>query len=183
MPSSVGEIRRSAWWSLARGTNSLRPLWLANLAVAITLIVIGWSADIAGAAIKVRGVPGVSNFTVAKFDKLKCSKGKSFTAKARDGKWRFELIIDRRFFHGFRRYEIEYGNRGPADFVARAGNLEFSNLTKPETGSEPELTLGGSVAFAKRGKLMKIAFPLAYDSPLVPDPVIATIIGKAPCRY
>ena len=72
----------------------------------------------------------MSNFTVAKFDKLRCSKGKSFTAKARDGKWRFKLEIHRRPFNGFHRYEIEYGNKGPVDFVARAGNLDFSNLTK-----------------------------------------------------
>jgi hypothetical protein len=164
-------------------TNGIKWGWLAALAMVAVLVLLGWGAEGAGAKIKVRGVPGVSNFTVAKFDKLKCSKRKSFTAKARDGKWRFELIIYRKFFNGFHRYEIEYGDQSPADFVARAGDLDFSNLTKPETGSEPELTLGGSVAFARRGKVMKIAFPLAYDSPLVADPVIATVIGKAPCRY
>jgi len=153
------------------------------LATAAVLFVLAWGAAGADAAIKVRGVPGVSNFTVAKFAKLKCSKRNSFTAKARDGKWRFELIIYRRYFNGFHRYVIEYGDQGPLDFVARAGNLDFSNLTKPETGSEPELTVGGSVAFAKRGRKMKIAFPFAYDSPLTADPVIATVLGKATCKY
>jgi hypothetical protein len=159
---------------------------LAVLMATAVLIVLGLSAGSASAAIKVQEF-GIGGSTLAKFDKLKCEKGKIFSAKGRDGKWRFELLIRKPFFSGFDQYEIEYGMQSGVNFEAwipndRPGSDNFfSNIIKPDTGSDPELTVGGGVDFSKRGRDVKLQFPLAYNRYTNPD--IVSVGGSASCKY
>lgn len=122
---------------------------------------------------------------LASFSSLKCkvSDSKGFTATGRSKSWRLTIRIYT--FEGYKRYPIEYGAEGPADFfVGRGTNSDYSNIPKPETGAGPEgpqLTLGGAVAFPGGRGTLGIGFALAYK--LGDYTQQASLSGRAPCRY
>src|SRR5680860_452636 len=150
---------------------------LAALAVVGLLVIGGWGPGQASAAIQLRTLTG---FELATFKSVNCrvAKGKGFTATGKYGGWKLTVrVYD---FSGFHRYIFEYGAEGPADFFATAGAITFSNIAKPETGSLPELTDGGSIGFPEGRKKLGIGFPLAYR--IGDFEQQASLVGRAPCK-
>jgi hypothetical protein len=146
-------------------------------------LIIGWSLPVANAGITVQSDTGG---TIVKFDtfnkctvKAKSGGGKRFAAQARKGGWNLALQIAS--FNGFHDYDIEYGTEGPADFYFGRPGVLFSNLFDPSPGPPgPDLTVGGGLGFLKRGRVLGMGFPVAYNSN---QPTAwVSFIGTAPCK-
>lgn len=145
----------------------------------VGLVIVMSGAQPAAGAIQVRSEEGA---TLAKFTSLNCKENKrGFVARGKGtGGWRLDLHIEREAFSGYHKYEIEYGPEHPVFFfVTPRGGPSHSNIYEPDTDI-PRLTLGGAVTFKKRGRVVRIAYPIAYVHPGVPPWV--TLIGQAPCR-
>ncbi len=161
---------------------ALRARPSASLALLTALAVAAlWAPAGASGEIKVRTLDGD---VLARFRSLTCGikrsagPGKGFTAKARAGAWKLTIRVYR--FKGYHRYLIDYGADGNADFFATKGSRTYSNIAKPKTESEPELTVGGSIQFRKGGRKLLIGFPIAYRVDSFQRQV--SVVGAAPCK-
>jgi hypothetical protein len=154
----------------------------AGLALLTALAVAAlWAPAGATGEIRVRTLDGD---VLARFRSLACGikrsagPGEGFSAKARAGAWKLTIRVYR--FSGYHRYLIDYGADGNADLFATKGSRTYSNIAKPETGSEPELTVGGSIQFRAGGRRLIIGFPIAYRVDSFQRQV--SVVGAAPCR-
>ena len=151
-------------------------------AVAVGTLMCGLAAQAAHGAIKVTTTDGTE---VASFDKLSCWTDKAgFHARAVAKGWR--LVVRIQPFSGFKTYPLEYGygeDKSPGAFFLDppGGGNTFSNAQEPPPVA-PRLTLGGAIQFPKGRKLIRLAFPVTYDS-AGDSPNIVAVVGTASCTY
>ncbi len=149
----------------------------------------------AGAAIKLTQLQSQGGNTLAKFNSPRCTVKRGdgfhdgFTAKDRSSNgWRLTARVYGASFDGFHRYLLEYGHHGSAAFFVSSDDTNttvFTTENDPLPGGPlPDLTIGGALSFPNHRKVLGIGFPLVYDSAtLDPPPQIASLVGKAPCKY
>ncbi len=118
------------------------------------------------------------------FRALSCRvDGRGFHAFGRVGSWR--LVVSVRPFSGYHRYEIEYGDVGPVDFVAfgpsNPPGYGFGNRQEPPT-DQRRLTTGGGLSFPGGRSRLSLSFVITYDGRW-PRPGVARLLGIASCRY
>lgn len=152
-------------------------------AILTAALAIGWSLPVADADITAQSDSGD---TIVKFDafnkcnvKAKSGGGKRFAAQAKKGGWNLSVQIPS--FNGFHEYDIEYGTEGPADFFFGRPGVFFSNIFDPSPGPPgPDLSVGGGVGFQKKGRVLGMGFPVAYNSQ---QPTAwVSLFGRAPCK-